>query len=601
MNHKHSTRRLGRRSILAGLALSIIVARTHAQTGEPQTGTPDAASNQPVGAEAQPTRTVPADSARAEARGSLVVDLDIPAERIEWHMPDMETARPSLEQQRASARQAGDASTVAYCDRMLERMNSLLRQSRVSLSLEEAVRRTLANSYSIQTVSYNPAIETTRIVEAEAAFDAVFFSKLTKDHVDRASASQLSSTAADFTTWGTGVRKLTATGLQLSGQYQLRRTKQSFAFQLINPEYRSDLVLEMRQPILRGFGADFNRSLIVIAKHDRRISDLTFQRQIRDILRQVEELYWRLVQARRDVVITARELAEFEGIYDYLLARKDFDITPVQIEGTRADLELARSDFIRRRATAKNAEDRLIAVMNDPELNLADDIEIVPTDFPHLHRLVVDRLAEVQSALDHRTEIKEQELLVAKAKVAVGRAKNAELPKLDLTFRVTSDGLAGNGDRSFDELSRNNFIEYFIDVDLEVPIGNRSPRAATRRARLQYDQAVAQLRKTFEDMILDVNLAVRQVESTYDQIGPNFESTEAREREVQSLVARAERKDINTLRSELGARRTLAGTRRALVNAMVEYNIAITDLERAKGTLLPFYNVVIPTDFDAQP
>ena len=61
-----------------------------------------------------------------------------------------------------------------------------------------------------------------------------------------------------------------------------------------------------------------------------------------------------------------------------------------------------------------------------------------------------------------------------------------------------------------------------------------------------------------------------------------------------SIVARAERKDINTLTTELNARQSLAAARRAMLGSMVNYNIAIADLERAKGTLLQFHNVIIP-------
>ena len=78
--------------------------------------------------------------------------------------------------------------------------------------------------------------------------------------------------------------------------------------------------------------------MILITKNDRRIGDLVFRRQVRDTLREVEEIYWRLVQARRDVVITARLLAEFEAIYEYLVARQDFDITPVQIAALHCQL-----------------------------------------------------------------------------------------------------------------------------------------------------------------------------------------------------------------------------------------------------------------------
>ena len=307
-------------------------------------------------------------------------------------------------------------------------------------------------------------------------------------------------------------------------------------------------------------------------------------------------MYWRLVQARRDVVITARVLAEFEGIYDNLQARQEFDVTPVQLAATKANLEQSRADFVRVRATLFDSEDRLISAMNAATVNLADDIEIIPVGLPSLARIVVDRLGEVQTALERRPEIKEQEVTADSARIEVGRAKNQELPQLDVTFRYTVGGLAPNADKSFDEVSRHKFVDYFIGVDLDVPIGNRARRAAHYRARLQHQQAIAALKGVIEGVILDVNLAVRGLSSTYDQIAPSYEAVKAREREVQSIVMRAERRDINTLNSELAARQSLANARRAMLSAMIDYNIAIIDLERAKGTLLDYNNVVIQLD-----
>lgn len=522
----------------------------------------------------------------------------IPHERVVWHIPDPELSRQDTLEKLEQARKAGDNSTVTYITRVLDRTDAIRRTDQFPLTLEDVIRRTLLSNYTIQTVSYNPAIEATRVVEAQSAFDTIFNTTINKEHIDQPTGTELAATSRDFFLLNSSLSKLLPTGAQASAAYQLTRTKQDFAFQIINPEYFSKFILEARQPLLRGFGLDFNRSLILIAQTDRRISQLAFRRQVRDTLREIEELYWRLFQARRDIVVTARLLAEFEAIYDYLVARQDFDVTKVQIDATKADLELAQADFVLRRAGVFDAEDRLIAAINDPELNLAENVELIPMDFPALEHVIVDPVAEAQAALDHRTEIKEQELRVANAKVAVGRAINAELPRFDVTFRTTYDGLGQTADTSFDEVTGGNFIEYFVGVEFEVPVGNRGPRAARRRARLQHDQAVAQLRATMEDIILDVHLAVRQLTTSFDQISPNFESAEARVREVESIVARAERKDYNTLINELGARRTLAQTRRALLGAMVDYNIAIIDLERAKGTLLPYNSVVIPNQDD---
>ncbi len=522
-------------------------------------------------------------------------DSDIDNAVLEEHLPDPELDRQRVVGAIEQARQKGDGNNVVLFSRVLERIETIRRPQQLHLTLEDTLRRTLANNYDIQTQSFNPAVETTRIVEAESVFDAIFFSSVTKNKVDKPTGSQLTSSDLDYMNWSTGIRKLLPSGMQVSATYGLQRTKTSISFQQINPEYFSDLALEMRQPFLRGFGIDYNRSLILIAKNDRRIGDMAFRRQVRDTLRTVEELYWRLVQARRDVVITARVLAEFEGVYDNLWARRDFDITPVELSATEANLETSKADFVRVRATLFDAEDQLIAAMNAPDVHLADNLEIIPDDFPSLPRITVDRLGAVQTALSHRSEIKEQELRIATAKIAVGRAKNEELPRLDVMFRYTIDGLSGTADRSFDKMTGHNFVEYLIGVELEVPIGNRGPRAGHHRARLQHSQAAASLKSVIERVILEVNLAVRSLSTAYDQVSPSLASAEARQREVESTVARAERKDLATLNNELGARRSLASSRRAMLAALVDYNIAIMDLERAKGTLLEYNNVVIPS------
>jgi outer membrane protein TolC len=347
---------------------------------------------------------------------------------------------------------------------------------------------------------------------------------------------------------------------------------------------------------LRGFGIDVNRAWIYIYKNNCRISDLAFQRAVRDTILEVEKAYWALVQARRDIVITSRLLADFERIYDYLEARRQYDVMEVQLAETKADLDFARAEFVQRRATVFDAEDRLIAAMNSPDVTLADNIEIIPEDFPQLTPFVVDRLAEVQTALAQKPEVQEARLRVDNAKIAVGQAKNAELPKLDVNFTYTIQGLAGTADKSFDEVSRHKFVTYYTGVQFEMPIGNRGPRAAHHRARFEHAAAKAALKAEFENTIFAVNVAARGLTTSYDQIMPAFESTEARERQVESIIARAERKDIATLSTELGAHRNLAETRRSLLRVMIAYNVAIIELEKAKGTLLRFYNVVIPTE-----
>ncbi len=532
-----------------------------------------------------------ADSTEGNADGK---DVRIPPERLDWHIPDPSDIdeMAALWLERAESNQDDTAKKATA--RVRDIFQSTKRQKQVHMSLEDALHRALANSYSIEVESYNPPISMTAVVAAEAAFDAVFFANITKNKVDRPTGSQLQSTDLDAFSSSFGVAKSLPVGSRITTSYGLNRQKTTLSFQEINPEYFSNFVVQLDQPLLRGFGLDNGLAEIRVSKKQKSISDLAFQIAVRDTLKSIEELYWSLVFARRDLVITTRLVMENEEIYKFLVARKDFDVTPVEIERSLANLQDSRLQLLQRKRSARDAEDNLIASMNDPELNLIDGVEIVPTDFPKLDYVAIDRFAEVKEALAKNPELKQLELQIGINEIRVGQAHNAELPQLDLTFRYTVDGLAGTADRSFDKLTGNNFIEYFVGVNLNVPIGNRGPRASSRSARLAHSQAVSSLKNGMERLILAVNTAVRDVGTAYQAIPTALVGSEANERQVESIVARAERKDINTLNSELGARQTLVNSRRVMLQAMVDYNLSLVRLEQAKGTLLNYYNVVIP-------
>lgn len=487
----------------------------------------------------------------------------------------------------------------SYYERLIARIQATRRPKQLRLTLDDAMMRMLEYGFALKVARYNPAIEATRVIEAQAVYDATLFSNVSKFIQDRPTASQLAASDFDRFSWETGIRKILPIGMQVSTSYSLERQSTSLSFQQLNPQYFSQLNLGLTQPLLRGFGLDYHRSAIVIASNNRRISDYEFRKQVRQSLRDLEQAFWQLAQARRDIVISARLLEKFESIYNYLVDRRDFDVTQIQIEETRANLETSRADFLRVLANVRNAEDRIVFLLNDPTLNLADDVEIIPEGLPILSRILVDRIGEMQSALENRQEIAEAQLLVANARIGVGQARNETLPRLDLSFNYAIDGLGKSADRSFDELSRNNFNEYTIGVVFEMPIGNRGAKARLHRARLSLAQAEERLRQQTELVLTEVNVAIRELDTTYSLIKPRLESVEAGQRQLEAIEARADRKDFPQLNAELGARNSLAVSRRQLLQALVDYQMSIISLEASKGTLARYNNVMFEDELPA--
>lgn len=472
----------------------------------------------------------------------------------------------------------------------------ILRPRQVRLSLQDCVAKVLANSFRIQTEGYGPAISATDILQAEAQFDALYFLDAGYTKLDDPTGNPLISGKSDQENLSSGLRKAFPTGAILSGTYTLNRLHspvQQASLPNFDSTYTSSFAVELRQPILRGFGLDVNRSRIEIAKKNQKVSKYKFRETVRDTLLDVEKAYWKLVQARRNVTIQEDLVRQTQETYQNMLGRLGYDVYSVQVTRAESLLATRQAEYVQVKNAVKDAEDQLKALMNDPELNLGEDIEIIPVDFPTLGPLVVDRIGEVQAALECRSEIQEAKTIIDIRRINVAVAKNQALPRMDVVFRYTINGMSDNPGNAFDQMSTSHYQDYFVGLSFEYPIGNRGPRAALKKTILERDQAIAGLKQVIENVILEVDVAVRNLQTAYYQVPPSQEAVQASEKNLQAIVARTVKLSPEYLDFILSAQETLANARRGLLAALVNYNISIVQLERAKDTLLRYNNIAM--------
>jgi len=477
-----------------------------------------------------------------------------------------------------------------------EYLGQLGRPRQVELTLAECIHRALANSYVIRREAYTPAISRTRLVEAEAAFDAAFFLDFTYNNVDRATASQLAGNQSDFRSYKGGIRQLLPTGMRVETSLGQSRTFTDLVFATLNPAYDTVFTASFTQPLLRGFGLDYTRTGINLARADVQISHETFVQQVRDTLLGVEQAYWQLVAARRSVMVLAETVAQNWATYKSIEARQPHDATPVQLNNSKSRWQSRLVQYIEAIKQVRDAEDVLKNLLNDPDFKLSDDIEIVPSETPFAAPIALDHFAEVRAALDKRSEIRQARLAIEQARIQTQRAKNDTLPQLDLTFQYEVQGIGGNADTSFDKVTTNRFRSYAVSVTFSYPFGNRAARAAHHRAGMQESQAVVQLQQVLGIVAEEVNAAVRQMMVRYKQIPPQLDAVLAADGNLRALQARAEAVDPAYLETELSAIEQLASTRRTLLQVLTDYNVAIVQLEKAKGTLLEYNNVIVSNE-----
>lgn len=126
-----------------------------------------------------------------------------------------------------------------------------------------------------------------------------------------------------------------ASGTAMSLSFDNTRLTTNSTRTTLNPQLSSSFSLRMRQHLLSGFGLEPNRRFIKIAKNNQQISDLSFRNQVITTVSQIQNIYWDLVNAYQDVKVKERSVE---------LANRTLSDNRKQVEiGTLAPIEIVRA------------------------------------------------------------------------------------------------------------------------------------------------------------------------------------------------------------------------------------------------------------------
>ncbi|HEX4054058.1 MAG TPA: TolC family protein [Tepidisphaeraceae bacterium] len=480
----------------------------------------------------------------------------------------------------------------------------------IRMSLHEIIHRAMANNHDVKVAAYQPAIEGARVIEASANFDPAFFANIQYQNKNDATGGSIFNsfnggipfvslaTQTEQNTFQTGLQQNLGSGGQVQLQYQNTYNWFSPQQTLYNPFYQSNLSLSLNQPLLKNFGYDVNHAQITINRLNQKVDLLEFRKAVEQNASDIEKAYWQLVQTERDIRIQQQLVAQTESTYNILYKRlqQRIDVSPLQVAQAQTQLELRRSQLISFKSQARDLSDQLKALMSDPEFPVTSNIVILPADPPLEDRVEFDLQDEIDTAMENRLELGEQQLKVDAATVTVGVAKNNLLPELDFIGSLGPEGAGGDLGSSITSNSEMNHWEFAAGFKLQVPLGNRAARAIWKRALLQRMQAIEQYRSYVEQIAVDVKTSARAVYTTWEIIRSSRRSRFAAEDALTRINTRERSGEPLTpefVQTKLQLQDALAESLENEAEAIANYNIALADLEKAKGTLLRYNNVVL--------
>lgn len=499
---------------------------------------------------------------------------------------------------------------------------------------------TVLRSPGAVTSVHDPAIAYTdpRFGEEAAlsAFDANLFASAFYENNDRIINNQFfgnnGQLIQSLASYRYGLQKRAATGTLFTATQvsDLTKTNQTGVF--YDSAWDTYIDLEARQPLLRGYGVEFNRIAgpnqqvgsfngVLIARTNTDVTMAEFEQGVREFLSNIENAYWDLYFAYRDLdaKIDARDeaLNTWEKIKEqnesedaiaqaaeqyYRFQAEVIDaINGRLVDRTAVDNGASGGTF---RATGgvRVAERRLRLILG-LEINGSDLIQ--PTDQPTEAAVKFDWNSSVASATSKRPELRKQRWNIKRRELELVANKNYLKPQLDFVgrYRVRGfgDNILGNGD-GFDPnaplLNSNATADMFefnrqevqVGLEMNMPIGFRNAHAAVRNSELLLARERAMLHEQKRQVVYGVSNAIAELQRAYEVRLTSFNRYLAAKKTLQSLETRREATTV-PVDLVLEAQRRVVDASIQYYRSQVEYALAIKNVHFEQGTLLQYCNV----------
>ena len=349
---------------------------------------------------------------------------------------------------------------------------------RVILSLADARTSALDANLELRVEQVNPAIARQIVSQEAGRFEATFNSSYVRNRVDPP-PGVLAGGPPDttFDIFSNSITQPLIAGGAVTALHDFTKTDihGSNAFNSVD----TDLGVEYRQPLLRGFGYKINTASIQIARAQTGIADARSKLTAIRVLADVERAYWQLYAAHKfhEIALQQLDLARRQ----YTGVKRLFDagvFTNVDALVAESGVLVREDAAIQTETAVRVAQRELKRIMQRLDAPVGGPTEIVLATEPNPLGLEFDRENLALRGIENRMEMLELQLRLLADSIDQQVQRNSILPRLDLTAEIDALGLESSYRKSMDVLLENDFGDRLVGIALEVPLsGNVSARS----------------------------------------------------------------------------------------------------------------------------
>jgi outer membrane protein len=495
----------------------------------------------------------------------------------------------------------------------------------VQLTLDDAVKLALERNLDIAVQRLNPQINDIAIARISSIYHPALTSTLNTSSQTTPVTSAIGGASSagvpvvtGLSTYNAGVAQSVPWG---GGQFNvsLNNNKQTSTSQnsLYNPTYNTNWSGAYTQPLLRGFSTDITRQSLQVTRINRDISDVQLRSTITNTLSNVRNAYWNYVYTVQaaDVAQQSVNLAD-QLVKDNQTRVEVGTMAPIDVVTAQSQAATARQNLVAAQSAMYTNELTLkrliVSGTQDPNWNVRLD----PVDRPDFRPEAIDVTAAVRRALSERTDLdiakKDVEANAVTLKylndqlkpqadfvgtyglVGVGGSQLQFEPGATGVNRTPIGSIPGGYVDALSSLFTTNFPRWTAQVNFSYPLGLSSQQASVARARVQLGQVQAQVRQIELQVATDVTNAAVTAQSAAERVQAAQAARELAQKTMEAEQSKFE-VGMSTNYNVILTQRDLATAQINELQAILNYRIALVELERLQQTTLQNSNVTLLT------
>lgn len=455
------------------------------------------------------------------------------------------------------------------------------------IGLVDCIAYSLKNNSEILIKRIEPKIKEDDVKIAKADFEPTFNAEYALHDKNEVSSNVLQGAGvynSKDMNLNADVSGKLVTGTEYKMEFLNQRYKSDSISQTFNPYYTAEPKITITQPLFKGFGILVNKADIIVAQNNRLQSGASFKDTVMDTISKSKTAYYNYIYYLEADAIAKLSLERAQHLLEINKARYQKGlVSSVDLLETEAAAAQREKAVLATDTLMKKAEDDLKLITNlvdDPEVWNAK-IELI--DKPEFKVEEVDLLQSLKSAFEYRPDYYSAKIDLKSRDIKIATAKNALLPTVDL---IGSFGLNGLGKDYQDALEKTNsdYTDWSVGVKFSLPWGS-GDRAKYDQKKLEKAQALLSFRRLEQNIILEIRDKVRLVKARKQHVDVAILS---KDKETQNYEAQQERYAAGQVSTHdmLDYQEKLAQAELDYVSALIEYKIALINLDKSEGLTL---------------